>query len=195
MKKLPIPFLMLLLSVTLLSCYTYHTEVSRSQIKDIIYVTSEGSGSAVTQAYFLLENGEIVPLPINFNPSTPESYIGKTHIYEHLVKGDAEVTNTTSLTQRNIYEYFVEGEESQTRNQSMDQQPQNQSAVTYKPEDYSEYICQKKYISDGKYYLRVFTDKNHAIKTIQVSAEVYHRVQERSYVLKMDIEKYIKKKE
>lgn len=65
----------------------------------------------------------------------------------------------------------------------------------YSPEDYSEYICQDKYISSsGKYTIRVYTLKNPAIKTIPVCVDVYNRAQEGEFLLKADIEQYVKKK-
>lgn len=163
MKKFSLLFAVL--GTILASCapiYNYCTRTST--IKDITYETSiiDEAGHQKTIAYFILEDGALVPVSSNFNPCSTDSYIGKILTY-------------TSIA--------PEGEQSQ-----------NQANMSSNSDDYSEYICQDKYVSDGKCFLRVFTSKKPAIRTIQVSAEAYGRAQKRQFILKSDIEPYIKKK-
>ena len=146
--------------IVISSCATYsYTYNKTSTIKDITYVTSFINGECVTQSYFLLEDSTIVPTPSNFNPCSPDTYVGKSLTYYY-----------TTL-----------------------EQSTNEMNENYDSDDYSDYICQKKYISsDGKYMLRIYSSNNPAVKTIVVSAEVYNRAQAGQKILKTDIEPYIK---
>ncbi len=154
-----------LLTIVLSSCVTYQIQhySKTSTIKDITYETIllDDAGHVKTTAYFLLEDGTLVPVSSNFNPSSTDSYIGKTLKYEYLAP---------------------EGQEIQ------------QSDISQNPDDYSEYICYQKYSSDGKYYLKIFTEKRPAIKSIQVNIGVYSRAKEGQHILKTDIEPYTKRK-
>lgn len=60
------------------------------------------------------------------------------------------------------------------------------------PEAYSAYFCEQKFISDGKYYLKVYKENSSAIRTVRVSTESYNRTKEGQRILKIDIEPYIK---
>ncbi len=74
------------------------------------------------------------------------------------------------------------------------EQLQYQNDISQKSDDYSEYICQDKYLSEGKCFLRIYTSKKPAIKTIQVNNDVYNRAIKGQHILKKDIEPYVKKK-
>lgn len=155
-------FLITALSTVLMSCATYttYTYNKTSKIKDLTYITAFVNGESITYAYFLLEDSTIVPTPSNFNPCSPDSYIGKnlTYSYYTIVEQKLNPTDTQNT-----------------------------------PGEYSNYICQKKYISsDGKYMIRIYTEKNPAIKIINVSADVYNRVQAGQKILKTDIAPYMK---
>ena len=162
MKKLS---LLLLLSALLSSCapiYDYCTKTST--IKDIAYETtlSDDAGHLKTMAYFVLEDGTLVPISSNFNPCTTDSYIGKKLTYTSIIPAGEQL--------------------------------QSQNDISQNSDDYSEYICQDKYISEGKCFLRIYTSKRTTIKTIQVNNDVYNRAIKGQHILKNDIEPYIKKK-
>ena len=66
--------------------------------------------------------------------------------------------------------------------------------IVHSPDDYSEYVCYKKYESQGKYYLKYYSEKSSAIRTITVGRDVYYRLYEGQPILKSDIEPYLNKK-
>ena len=157
-KAFTIPTIAIIGIISLSSCisqYQYYTKTST--IQDITYETVllDDAGHVRTTAYFLLDDGTLVPISSNFNPNSTDTYVGKTLRYEYMAKESQEAPAALA--------------------------------------DYSEYICQRKYVSDGKFYLKVFTDKKPAIKTIQVNQDAYNRAREGQHILKSDIEPYIKK--
>ena len=166
MKKLYILFLAL--SLFFLSCVPeLHLQTKQSKIVDITYdyrVTYVNNVGWVgkTKAYFVLEDGHIIPMPDNFNPSSLEQYVGKTITYDYWGK----VEQRSNFTP-----------------------PEGASSEGYK------YICYKKYItSDNKCMIRYYTKTSNAIKTVQVSTEVYEHAKEGYYIETEEIEPFIQLK-
>lgn len=91
MKKMSI--LLFALSIIFSSCVPEQRLLEKkSKIVDITYVSvpiynkERGNYYLQTYAYFVLADGKEVPMPVNFNPSSPEQYIGKTITYSYWSK-------------------------------------------------------------------------------------------------------------
>lgn len=139
-------------------------ESSPHYLKDYGYVLR-------TYAYFKLEDGKEVPLPINFNPSSPEQYIGKTITYSYWSSSQLRESQTTSQTSG-----------------------QNATTTSEWGENNYKYICEKKYMNEGKYIIRYYTKTNPAIKSVLVSEDVYRSAREGFYLETDSFEPFLQKK-
>lgn len=157
--------------IALSSCVSERLYEHTSQVADITYVSRPyhdkyGDIYYHTYAYFVLENGLEIPMPDNFNPGTAELCIGKTVTYYTYNKSEYKQQIVTTPTTPS----------------------EDDSAEGYK------YICQKKYISDNKYIIKYYTKTNYAIKTVEVSGDVYERAKEGYYMETEDIEPFIQQR-
>ena len=167
---------MFAVALILSSCVQYNWVTKESKIVDITYycephfyqrIDKYGSHTyykSETLAYFVLENGVKVPMPKNFNPSLPEQYIGKTMTYTY----DSNIKLVESSTP------------------AADEQIEES--------DNYKYICDKKYMSENKCMIRYCTKSNPALKTVQVSEEVYNHAREGFYLETEEFEPFVQKK-
>lgn len=170
MKKFS--FLFFSLCVLLSSCTPEHLYVKTSEIKDVVYETrpvyDKNHGYLYfTHARFLLDDGMTVPVPDNFSPVSPETYVGK---------------------RIDVYYWSTEQLKSTVQETESSTPSEDQSADGYK------YICYKKYVSDGKFMIKYYTKSNTAIKTVEVTGDVYSRAKEGFYMETEDFEPFVKPK-
>lgn len=168
--------LFILLAFVLSSCVSYNWVTKESKIVDITYYCEpvffkDGTYKSETLAYFVLENGVKVPMPKNFNPSLPEQYIGKTMTYTYRsdVKLEESITSVATAMAT-----------------AVDEQTGDNNNYYY--------VCQKKIISDNNYMIKYYTKSNPAVKTVQVSKEVYDHAREGFFMETEEFEPFVQKK-